>query len=39
MVKLKAIENVLIKYHQAKNGHLSAEAQQVMALLDEIKSM
>jgi len=35
-LKLKAIENVLVKYQQGKNGYMTAESQQVMALLDDV---
>ena len=35
-MKLKAIENVLVKYQQGKNGYMTAESQQVIALLDDV---
>lgn len=38
MLKLKAIENVLIKSQQTlKNGQPTSDALQVVALLDDIK--
>lgn len=37
-LKLKAIENVLIKCQVAKSGHGSPEAAQIMELLEEIKN-
>ena len=37
MLKLKAIESLLVKYYQAKQGIFNEENQQVVGLLDDIK--
>ena len=37
-MKLKAIENVLIKCQSSKGGQMSTEANQVVQLLDDMKN-
>jgi hypothetical protein len=37
VLKLKAIENVLIKCQAGRNGQFSPEALQIMGLLDDLK--
>ena len=39
MLKLKAIENILLKLQQGKTDHPSEEAKHVMALLEDVKGM
>lgn len=38
-LKLKAIENILVKCQQGKQGNSSEEAKHMLALLDDIKSI
>jgi hypothetical protein len=36
-MKVKAIENILLKLQASKNGHPTPEALQVLALLNDVK--
>ena len=38
-LKLKAIENILVKCQQAKNGSLNEEARHMLALLEDVKNI
>ena len=37
-LKIRALENVLLKVHQARNGHVSPEIQQIVSLLEDMHS-
>lgn len=39
LLKLKAIENILIKCQQGRQGFVNEETKQMMALLDDIKTI
>lgn len=39
MLKLKAIENILIKCQQGRSGHANEETRHMLALLEDIKSI
>jgi hypothetical protein len=39
LLKLKAIENILLKIQKGPNGQMAEDAQQVLTLLEDVKNI